>query len=174
MKICKKCNQNKELKEFNKNKAKKNNIDIYCKLCVREKGKKYRKIKIPLISKYPIENKVCRKCKEDLPKNNFSKKINESDGLYYYCRECVKIIIKDKEWYKNQYKNNKKYRDDYNKNKRKKDINYRLRSNLRCRMNNLLSIQHIKRSNSSLKYLGCTIEEYKNILNLNLKEKWTG
>jgi hypothetical protein len=41
MKICKKCNIDKSELEFNKNKYKKDGLDIYCKECIKIKAKKY-------------------------------------------------------------------------------------------------------------------------------------
>ena len=46
MKTCKKCNKNKEINEFYKNKAKKDGFDIYCKICNKENTLK-------LAQKYP-------------------------------------------------------------------------------------------------------------------------
>lgn len=36
-------------------------------------------------------NKKCSKCKIDKPINNFTKQISRKDGLYPFCRECLKI-----------------------------------------------------------------------------------
>lgn len=170
MKICKKCNIPKELNQYNKNKSKKDNLDIYCKECVIKKGKRYRNVKIPLISKDPLNNKICRKCKDDLPKSNFSKKQNEDDGLYYYCKECVKKDIKNKDWYKNQYND---YKKKWTKNEYKENINFKLKSNYRCRLNSILKQKRTKKSNTSLKYLGCNLNEYKSYLEKLFKNEMT-
>ncbi len=48
--------------------------------------------------------KVCSKCKEEKPLNQFNKKDKKKDGTYKpqpYCRDCQKIVIRD------YYQNNK-------------------------------------------------------------------
>ncbi|HEX5186504.1 MAG TPA: hypothetical protein VFV86_06400 [Nitrososphaeraceae archaeon] len=78
MKICKKCNQLKELKEFNKaeNIGKKDGLSSWCKFCVREKSKLFyeknkekQKLKFQKQNKekslilYSLkEDKKCEKC----------------------------------------------------------------------------------------------------------------
>jgi protein-arginine kinase activator protein McsA len=54
--------------------------------------------------------KICIKCQKEKTKDNFSKKNNTKDGLYYYCKQCVKENIKKKDWYINQYKINQVYK----------------------------------------------------------------
>ena len=159
-KQCLKCNENKFLNQFNKNKAKKDGLDIYCKDCIKEKAKKYYNPYIPLIAKDKINNKICIKCNEEKPKIDFSKNKKQKDGLYYYCKQCNINNNKEKDWYKNQYNRNREYKINWEYNKYKNDINHKLKSNIRCRINNALKEQNENRINSSLKYLGCSLIDY--------------
>ena len=34
--------------------------------------------------------KICKRCKRELDKSNFTKNKNMKDGLSYYCKECTK------------------------------------------------------------------------------------
>lgn len=138
MKECKKCFKIKELIYFNKNKAKKDGIDIYCKECVIENGKKYRKVKGILIPLNPQDNKICIHCKEEKSKISFNKRSRSDDGLDYLCKICSIKSKKNKKWYINQYERNKDYKKKWEYKKYNNNINHKLKSNIRCRMNNLL------------------------------------
>ncbi len=105
--------------------------------------------------------KICIKCQKEKTKDNFSKKNNTKDGLYYYCKQCVKENIKKKDWYINQYKINQVYKLKWEKEKYKIDHNHKLKSNLRCRLNQILKKQKTYKNNNTLKYLGCSLNEYK-------------
>lgn len=105
--------------------------------------------------------KVCIKCNIEKPKTEFSIKNNSKDGYYYYCKQCVKENIKCKEWYKNQYQNNKEYRIKWENDKYKSNPQHKLKNNLRCRLNSILSKQKVYKNNTTIKYLGCSLDEYK-------------
>lgn len=42
-----------------------------------------------------MANKICTKCKKDLPLKSFSKNQNNFDGMAYYCKSCASKQIKD-------------------------------------------------------------------------------
>jgi len=165
MKICQKCNQDKPLTQYNKNKSKKDGLDIYCKECVIENSKKYRPERIILLPQDP-NNKICVKCSEEKPKTEFTIMTKQSDGLNTYCRSCIKEDRKNKDWYKNQYNEYKKNWENY---KYSNNSNYKLKNNFRCRMNSILKKQSTQKNNTSLKYLGCSLKEYKQHLEKQFK-----
>lgn len=43
IKICKRCGKEKSIKDFNKNSAKKDGLQVYCKICDRKIGRDYYK-----------------------------------------------------------------------------------------------------------------------------------
>lgn len=88
----------------------------------------------------------------------------------YYNKNKVKVIKKSKDYYsinkekKKEYdkiynKVNKKKRNKYKKFRRENDIQYKLTTSLRSRLNNAL--KRNQKSGSAVKDLGCTIEEFK-------------
>jgi hypothetical protein len=160
MKVCKKCNQLLYLENYNKNKSKKDGLDIYCKSCVIEKSKKYRTLKSKIVLSSQ-NNKICTICTLEKPKSEFCKMKSQSDGLNYWCKSCTKEKTKSRDWYKNQYSSKKK---KWNQQKYNLDLNYKLKSNLRCRINSILQKQKTYKNNNTLKYLGCSLEFYKQYL----------
>lgn len=168
MKTCQKCNQDKQFIQFNKNKSKKDGLDIYCKECVIENSKKYRPERIILLPQDP-NNKICIKCSEEKSKTEFSTMKSQTDGLNYWCKICVKADRKDKDWHKNQYSHYKETKMIWEGFKYNNDLNHKLKSNFRCRINGVLKRQSTQKNNASLKYLGCSLEEYKQHLEKQFK-----
>jgi hypothetical protein len=62
---------------------------------------------------------------------------------------------------KEYYKENKEYFSNYSINKYHSDPQYRIAQQMRNRFNEILKKQNIKKNNSIIKYLGCSLEEYK-------------
>lgn len=102
MKICKKCNNEKELSLFSKDKANKDGYTTYCKECLKLKSKKYQdenkeKVKdrrkefynenkdiiLEKAKKYHIRNKDIRNKKNREYTENNKEKIKESRKEYY-------------------------------------------------------------------------------------------
>lgn len=122
--------------------------------------------------------KECKRCKQNQPLSDFCKKKNTKDGYHIYCKKCSYSLS-------NQYYNeNKEIRKDYykdyrtnNKEKikvgmrlamkkhRAKNNNYRLRDNIQT-----LLRYHIKnKTQSVIKYIGCTLQEYNDHIESQFK-----
>lgn len=127
--------------------------------------------------------KICKKCNISLEENNFHKQVRRSDGLYPWCKVCVKKYNTDnreaknlrlKNWrLKNPEKN--KLLDKLSKQRRKEKIraeqriwqkrtrllnpNFRLAQNLRTRLN--MAIRYDTKVGSAVTDLGCSIDEFK-------------
>lgn len=97
MKICKKCNIDKELDEFYKNKKSKDGYNHSCKECDGEYWRKPKEI-------LDIGYKRCSKCSEVKKLENFSKKNTRKSGISSTCKEC------DREYRQRTYENFKIYR----------------------------------------------------------------
>lgn len=108
--------------------------------------------------------KECLKCKVTQIEDNFFHKSNEKDGLYYYCKSCVRQLRKGGKQY-NEYK--KKWNREYYQN----NIEYKIMSNVRCRLHHALKAKNEVKKGRTLKYLGCTIKEYKNYLEKQFTSK---
>jgi hypothetical protein len=126
--------------------------------------------------------KTCKKCNIEKSFTEYCKRKEEKDGLHRYCKMCMRQRLKneynnDKEkhlkrtrQYQNEnrdyfrqksnshYHNNKDYYREWNQNKMDTDPIFRLRHAINALIN-----FHLKegKSQSSIDYLGCTIQEYK-------------
>lgn len=123
--------------------------------------------------------KVCKVCQETLPANStyFHVQKQGKFGCRTICKKCISNAT-DKEarkkYYKEYYQKNrnkviqhqleyiKNNRDKVNKrhnNKYHSDINYKLKHNLKRRMNN--AIKGYFKNDSTIKLLGCDLETVK-------------
>ena len=126
--------------------------------------------------------KTCKECSEEKPLNQYCKRKEEKDGLHRYCKVCMskrgkveyntdkeKHLKRTRRWreenkeyhkslMKNHYHSNKDYYREWNQNKMDTDPLFRLRHAINALINH-----HLKegKSQSSIEYLGCTIQEYK-------------
>jgi len=129
--------------------------------------------------------KECKRCNIEKSIDNFCKRKGEKDGLHRYCKECMneefkgyykkvkpehnarsaKWVAENKEYHKklvnNHYHTKKDYYREWNRTKYSTDLLFRLRHTLNSIINH-----HLKegKSQSSIDYLGCTIQEYKEYL----------
>jgi hypothetical protein len=124
--------------------------------------------------------KECKKCNQKLSLDSFCKKKTTKDGYHIYCKKCAYSLS-------NQYYHNNKesvkenhilYRAN-NKEKikigmrlamkkhRAKNNNYRLRDNIQT-----LLRYHIKnKTQSVIKYIGCTLQEYNDHISAQFTPK---
>lgn len=138
--------------------------------------------------------KKCTECEIFQPINNFRKKKKYKYGVYCYCKLCEKQFkkIDDKKYAQSkkgkiarrkavkkyfqskhghsvilkarQNPKRKQKEKDYYNNKRKTDIIYRLKNNLRKRINIFLKLKNMKKSSKFNQYIGCTPQELKQYL----------
>lgn len=81
--------------------------------------------------------------------------------------QCKKYRKEHKEDIKKYFKNNKEKINQYYNNKRKQNINFKLKCNLKGRIWDAL--KHNYKSKSTLKLLGCSIEQFKQHLESQFK-----
>lgn len=148
MKICSKCGIEKELEEFHKDKQKKDGLCSKCKNCTIDRQKEYYK-----------ENKEQSKEYYQVNKEEIKQQKKE-----YYKKNIEEIIKQIKKYQKeNRLKINQQLRERY-----KNDPIYRLECNLRNRIR--YAIKNGTKSASTLKLLGCSIEEVRNHLEKQFTE----
>lgn len=111
--------------------------------------------------------KKCTKCQQELSLDSFTKMKSQKDGLNYWCRLCVKKDREHKSWHINQYNERKK---KWENKKYHQDINYKLSSNLRCRLNSALKVNQIQKNNTFTKYLGCNVDFFKKYIESKFKD----
>lgn len=81
-KVCKKCNTNKTLLEFSRNKSMSDGRLNKCKACISNETRRPAKIK-------PTHtHKICKGCKEDKSLDCFSKSKGSRDGHEGKCKPC--------------------------------------------------------------------------------------
>jgi DNA-directed RNA polymerase subunit M/transcription elongation factor TFIIS len=88
MKICLKCNSEKELSEFNKDKRNKSGYNTQCRKCVNERR---NSINNPI----SVESKNCSNCNIDKTYTLFKRQKDSSDGLFHMCKVCFNIWRKN-------------------------------------------------------------------------------
>lgn len=132
MKICKKCNQEKELDQFNLRKTTKDGYHIYCKKCKSSldllsyhKNKEKRLI---YIKKYKIQN--------------------------------PSYADKSREGVKKWIKNNPNYMKEWAEKQRLNNINYRIKHNLSERLRIALKNIALKEF-KTMDIIGCSIKDFK-------------
>lgn len=144
MKICPKCNKNKELCEFHTQKSSKDGLYPYCKTCRAEKDREYNKINRLKIQirrkKYRERNKEAIYVANKIYSKHNKEKISANKKRYY--AENRKIIRR------------KNY--DYIKKRREESIQVRIRDNIRKRVREAAIYGKV---GSQSKCLGCSSEE---------------
>jgi hypothetical protein len=149
-KKCSKCKEIKELSEFYKNGKNKDGFDYNCKKCVKKYRKEYYKNnpeKVKETNKKYVENnreKVLNR------KRNYNKKNNHKYKEYWrnYRGENLEHIRENKR--------------KWQRKKTKEDIQYKIRMNLKSRLNS--AIKNGNKAGSAVDDLGCTINEFMNYM----------
>lgn len=167
-KLCQKCKLNKLIVEFHRNRATKDGLCSYCKICKSIIDKANYKL-------YKTERN--RKSKEYYIKNKA--KIKAQNKLMYqtpeYKRKAKESRLKNRDKIsigkKNYYQKHKAERNAQWANRRRTNIDVRLANNLRARLNKALHGNH--KSTSMISLLGCSLEEFKLYIQLKFKEGMT-
>lgn len=103
MKICKRCNNKIELKDFSKDKRTKDGYRSQCKDCestLRKQRRLKKGVRIHVNRRNDKEGfKTCSKCEIEKPYNRFDKSTVTKDKLTGKCKDCIR------EYAMNAYKN---------------------------------------------------------------------
>jgi len=143
-KICVKCNENKELLEFNKTRKSYDGYTEKCTECInikKEEIKKKTKQKNKKLAKIRKEKgyKICKQCMINKNLNDFFKSKDTKDGYYSKCKECCKEFN-----LKNNEKNKKKVKEE-----RKRIEKIGTKKCIRCKEERNISYFHKKHNHSS-------------------------
>lgn len=152
MKICKKCNKEKVLKDFHKNKNKKDGVNNWCKECCRIYKKKYfenNKEKI-----YLKRDKDKKRKWDNAYYIKHKDKIKEKQKEYYI-KNKERIKSKVKEW----RNNNRKFRNRYEVVRNNSSYEIKLNRRITCGVYRALKLN--KQSKSWKDFLEFTLEELK-------------
>jgi len=110
-KFCSKCDKDKPLSEFHKNKKAKFGVNHICKECLRSFEVKEKEARFALV---PEGFKICTQCNKERPLTEFSKQKNGRFGCSSICKECKYNKTKE---YNNQHKEERKLKREQNKDK---------------------------------------------------------
>lgn len=139
---CCKCKEYKDLSMFSKGTGK-YGFSMTCKNCSNIYAKEYRE---------KNKEEINKKLREYFKKN---KDIYTFINKKYYQENKEKVNLINKKW---RINNKEKY-NEYFRNKRKTDINYKISTNLRNKINK--SLKHGRKSISTLELLGLSQEAFK-------------
>ena len=122
-KRCTKCRSWKEESEFNKDRARKDGLTIYCKRCVEAYGRKRRSKNGRAVREYlsfedrhrvrrTIREKLCSRCKQWKYESEFCRERRLKDGLSLWCKGCsYKPINKSHKPKKKSVRKNLRYEE---------------------------------------------------------------
>jgi hypothetical protein len=146
MKVCTKCNEEKEFGEFYKDRTKKGGIASTCKNCCKTITAEWRKKNPERVSE--LRHDYYEKNKED--------------------------IIKKSVKYKKEHANERReYIRKYKKARKQNDIKYRLRELLGNRIRIAISLAYGAKAFNTKDLLGCTVEEIRTFLEAEFEEGMT-
>ena len=143
-KICKRCNEEKDVSNFGKHSAKKNGLDTYCKVC----KKLFR-------AKWLEENK-----------EEYKESKTICDAKWYSNNRDKKIATNNK-WKSENKEHNKEYYRLYKSKREKEDPMFRVINKLRTRI--WYAIKRNNKSKTTLDLLGCAPDQLK----VHLESKFT-
>lgn len=160
---CRRCGKLKLAKEFYRHSTRKNGLTIFCRECFkfirRESYLKHREKRLIERKRYAKQNKA---------------KIAAAKKLYYLShRDAIrsykklwrqKNAIRLREGARQYRQSHRAQRRLYEINRLKTDLNYRLQYNLRSRLHCALRLQNSKKSDLTMKLIGCSINELKRYL----------
>ena len=155
-KKCSKCQQEKNLCDFTKDRNRPDGLFVYCRECKKVESKKeYEKNKERIFNyqrKYYLEN--TNKIKSRV--SNYNLKNKENSKIYY------RNNIEKRLFYAKQYREkNKENRNKYEKYRKEIDIFYKLKHLVRNRINKYLKLKKIKKNHTTFELVGCTSQELK-------------
>jgi len=176
-KICGNCKLPKNINEFYKNKATKDGLNCFCKICSKIKIEEWKINNIERIKKYSEEYYQNNKenYKKRLKKWSSKNKERQIELVKKnYEKEKLLGNKKRKEW----LENNPNYHHDYfqrnkerikpirNKNRKeyRKNISVKIRLNLSTRIGTVLKRNKLYKTNTTLKLIGCNLIELKQYL----------
>lgn len=149
-KLCPQCDKEKELNKFHNNSCTKSGKSVYCKECVKERRRNwYLRNREEILQKGKIYDQI-------------NKKLISERKRKYGQENKEKIRLRKKQYTIKNRESIQKKRTIYTRNRRRIDIQTRMASNLRRRIN---SIAHNScKAGSAVRDLGCSIFELKNYI----------
>lgn len=92
LKACSKCNLQKHVACFSRNRARPDGLCMYCKPCNAASAAERRRVRVP-VNDPTVTHKVCGQCRRDLPAGNYHRSKSYKDGITGKCKECCASAI---------------------------------------------------------------------------------
>lgn len=159
-KVCTHCKISKTLDCFSKNKRKVDGYHYYCKVCAKLHKDKIREHCNEYTRQWRKDNK--EKVKEN---NKIYKEQNKDRIKKHNANKPKRKIVyteKKKEYAKKYSIRNRERENEYEREHRKNNILYKLASNLRCRIGQV--VRKDNKKGKTLDILGCSSVEFKSYL----------
>jgi|FLOH01.1.fsa_nt_gi hypothetical protein len=139
--------------------------------------------------------KQCKKCNQIKPLTEYCARKGEIDGKHRYCKLCLNSNFKtyyhtsgrkNNEYYKTYRKENKEYFNNYSHNhyhtnkelyrewERERyatNLPFRIKKLVAARIHEALKTYQILKNDRTIEYLGCSIGDYCNYLELKFDDK---
>lgn len=93
LKKCNKCDEWKELSQYQADKRNKDGKQGICSVCKNEDKQKLRSLRVEHQSYKLVSNKCCNKCKQDKKSSDFFKDAAMIDGFSTICKDCKKQSV---------------------------------------------------------------------------------
>jgi len=188
MKVCSKCNLEKSLSYFVKNKANKDGFSGRCKSCIKEYRIQNKERIFEVTKKYREKNKdKLNKQTKEWRLNNIEhlKEYSKKHRKEYYKNNSEKLKLKTKTWcienkdkviqYRKEYniKNKEKineYKKEWMRNKMKTDALFNLKHSTRRLIGMCLKNNGYSKTSKTFNILGCTPIEFKKYLEKQFTE----
>ena len=160
MKKCTKCNIERELIEFSKQKKGKNGYVSWCKHCYKQYNFDNREKQYLKNKQYNIDNKDYLKKQKALYEINNSEQIKYK-RKQYYLKNKDKIIEKRKQYYLDNKDKINERKNKYSKGRKLTDPLYKLIINIRCLIRNSINKSGYSKTSRTYQILGCSFEDFK-------------
>jgi len=148
-KLCTKCNEEKLLDEFGSGKNCLFGKNNHCKKCMSDYFKLHKeKNKESYKNRYDLDLAKKSKTNDDVKKNRYLKK--------YESRKTLEPIIE-----KIKCNSKKEYNRIYKRNRIAKDVDFRMRCNIRSLIRTVIKKQGYKKKSHTFDILGCEYDTFK-------------
>jgi hypothetical protein len=169
-KKCCKCQLEKTVNHFIKQKSSNDGYYCVCKDCKKEYDKNYRAANKLKISKAKKNHYEINK-EKTLNRINQYHKLNQTSIKEYQKEYRLKNKEKNKEYQKKYRELNKSTRNIKEKERKNNDILYKLKTHLRTMISNSFKRKGYSKSSKTFQILGCSYEEFKQHLEAKF-EPW--
>jgi hypothetical protein len=155
MKVCNKCNQEKQFSDFYKKLSSKDGYNTQCISCRKEYNIKNKES----IQNYYLENKENHQNNSKRYYNNNKEKVIQNSIYFQNNNPELK-----KSYYNKWAKNNREYFKKWRQNQWDNNPNFRLRITLGNRLNECLKKSKTNKDSNIIELLGCSLDKLKTFL----------